>query len=230
MKYTTILFDADDTLLDFKRSEHDAITHVLSDMGLQWDEKTISVYSKINDSLWKLLEKGGITKDELKVERFKKLCDHFGFSADPAEMANKYIIALSEQAHIIPNADTVCQRLYEAGFDMYIVTNGIKFIQTRRFNASPLPRFFKKIFISEEMGYEKPRKEFFDNAALKIDAFDPTRTLIIGDSLSSDIKGGINAGIDTCWYNPGYKVRPEGFNITFEIHTLEDILPILGIL
>ena len=228
MKYNTVLFDADDTLLDFKKSERTAVAKVLEEFNLPSGEKIISTYSQINNSLWKLLEIGGITKEELKTERFRKLCKHFNFKASPELMAEKYVYALSEQSYLIDSAEDVCKRLFENGIRLYIITNGIKYIQTKRFSATPLVKYFKNTFISEEIGYEKPNKEFFERATALIENFDPTKTLVIGDSLSSDMKGGISFGLDTCWYNPSHNEKPNDMEITYEIHELNDILPILG--
>lgn len=229
MKYKTILFDADDTLLDFKRSEKAAISKVLTDLSLPCNDEIISNYSRINDSLWKLLEVGGITKEELKTERFRRLCLHYGFSVQPESMAQNYIEALSEQSYVIDGAYSVCKKIYDSGIEMYIITNGIKYIQTKRFAATELHKFFRKVFISEEIGYEKPRIEYFNRISESIENFDKKSVLIVGDSLSSDIKGGINFGVDTCWYNPKHKDMPTDMPITYEIHCLHDIFSVLDI-
>lgn len=224
MKYNTVLFDADDTLLDFKKSEHTAIKKVLEDLNLPAGERIISTYSLINDSLWKLLEIGGIAKSDLKTERFRRLCKHFNFKASPELMAEQYVQALSEQSFIIDGAEEVCRTLFDKGVRLYIVTNGIKYIQTRRFAAASISPYFIKSFISEELGYEKPRVEFFQKATAMIEDFSPDKTLVIGDSLSSDMKGGIAFGLDTCWYNPSGKEKPQDMNITYEVGSLMDIL------
>ena len=220
MRYRTLLIDADDTLLDFKRSEHNAISEVLFELKLTCDDSIIETYSRINDSLWKLLEVGGITKEELKTERFRKLCNHYGFDVSPEMMAGKYVEALSNQSYLLDSAEDVCKSLYDAGVKLYIITNGIKYIQTKRFSATPLAPLFEKVFISEEMGFEKPRVEFFEKACSMIEGFNRESALVVGDSLTSDIKGGIAFGLDTCWFNPKVKTPPEDMNITFEINKL----------
>ena len=229
MKYKTVLFDADDTLLDFKLSERIAISKVLGELGLPTDDNVINTYSEINDSLWKLLEVGGITKEELKTERFRRLCVHFGFNVSPELMAKMYINALSEQSFLLDAAETVCRKLYESGIKMYVITNGIKYIQSKRFAATPIAGYFENIFISEEVGYEKPHVEYFKKVTSMIENFDARSTIVIGDSLTSDIKGGINFGLDTCWYNPRGKKKPEDMQITYEIDKLTDILDIVGV-
>ena len=229
MRYRTLLFDADDTLLDFKRAEHDAISDVLNDLRLDFDDGVIETYSRINDSLWKLLEVGGIAKEELKTERFRRLCDHYGFDIAPELIAEKYVEALSNQSYLLDSAELVCRGLYDAGVKMYIITNGIKYIQTKRFSATPIAPLFEKVFISEEIGFEKPRVEFFEKACEMIDGFDAASELVVGDSLTSDIKGGIAFGLDTCWFNPKGKTPPEDMNITFEISALTDLLSVVGV-
>lgn len=226
MLYKTILFDADDTLLDFRRSEHEAIKKVLHEMALPDDEATIATYSAINRDLWNQLELGGITKNELKTERFRRLCTRFHWIADPKEMANQYCEALSHMSYIISGADALIAHLSQS-YDLYLVTNGISVIQTRRWAGTPLFPFFKDVFISEKIGYEKPNGAFFDAVAKQIPDYDPSRTLIVGDSLTSDMKGGIVAGIDTCWYNPGNKPVPTDMKITYVVENLAEIETIL---
>ena len=228
-KYKYVLFDADATLLDFKRSEYLAISKILAELGLPAEDHVITTYSEINDSLWKLLEVGGITKEELKTERFRRLCVHFGFDVSPELMSKMYVNALAEQSILLDSAESVCRRLYESGIRLYVITNGIKYIQSKRFAATPIVGYFENIFISEEIGYEKPHIEFFKKATSMINDFDADSTIVIGDSLSSDIKGGINFGLDTCWYNPHGKKKPEDMKITYEIGKLTDILEIVGI-
>lgn len=229
MKYNTVLFDADDTLLDFKLSEKCALTSVLKSFELPYGEETISIYSEINQSLWKLLELGGITKDALKVERFRQFCEKMQFNISADEMANRYVNELAKQSYIIKDADKVCERVYLSGIRTYIVTNGIKHIQTQRFNGCPLKKYFSDVFISEDIGCEKPNIEFFNKVFSSIGITEKEGVLLVGDSLSSDIKGGINAGIDTCWYNPHGKGSPSDMKITYEIRDLWELLDILEI-
>lgn len=226
MKYTTILFDADDTLLDFGAAEHEAITNVLRIYGFPHDESVIAEYSRINISFWKMLERGEIKKDELKYRRFEAFCEHFHFNVDAREMANEYMSSLSKQNPLIDGAVDICEKLF-GKCRLYIITNGIKFIQESRFSTSPLMKYFDKVFISETIGYDKPSLEYFEAVANEIPNFDKSKTIVIGDSLTSDIKGGINFGLDTCWFNPKRKDRPSDMNITYEIERLDEIFNIV---
>lgn len=226
MKYDTLLFDADDTLLDFKRAERSALTDTLKEYGLPCDENIISEYSKINVSLWKMLELGQIEKSRLRTKRFEMLCEKYSFSANASDMAITYTDRLSEKPFTIGGAADVCRKLSEK-HKMYLVTNGIKSVQSKRFAESGLAPFFIRSFISEDVGYEKPSVKYFEYVAASIPGFDKSRTLIIGDSLSSDIKGGNLFGIDTCFYNPLYNDIPCEIKVNYNIQSLYELEKIL---
>ena len=180
MRYGTVLFDADDTLLDFKLAEHCAITGVFESVGLPTDDEVISIYSEINLSLWKLLEQGGITKDELKTERFRLFCEKLGYSVPAELLAEKYMHELSKQSYIIKDADKVCKKIYNSGIRMCIVTNGIKAIQTGRFENCPIKKYFSDVFISEDVGYEKPNVKFFNKVFSTLGVTNKKDIILIG--------------------------------------------------
>ena len=222
MKYDILLLDADDTLLDFKKAERVALNNTLESFGLPNSDDVISTYSIINDGYWKALERGDVTKEELKTRRFADLCSHFGFENDPVYMARTYERNLSAMTFLLEGADSLCRDLSEK-YRVYIVTNGIKEVQMGRLDGSLLSGSFIKAFVSEEMGYEKPRVEYFEAVAKSIPDFDKSKAVIIGDSLSSDMRGGINFGIDTCWFNPGRKTIPDGMKLTYVVSSFEEI-------
>lgn len=226
MAYRIALFDADNTLLDFTRAEHDALTACLSARGILDDEETVALYSAINDGHWKRLEQGLTTRDRLKIERFSDFFAAVGYRGDPAAMARDYEATLALQSHLLDGALELIQALH-GKCALYIVTNGLAAVQTSRFGGCPLAPYFDACFISEKMGCAKPEKRFFDLVAASIPGFDPREALVIGDSLSSDICGGINAGLDTCWFNPHGKPVPAGMVITYTVSSLSEILPIL---
>lgn len=226
MPYRIALFDADNTLLDFTLAEHEALCACLAMRELPTDEGTVSTYSAINDSHWKKLERGLTTRERLRVERFAEFFAVMGCDGDPARMADDYVAALSRQHHLIEGALELVQSLH-GKCDLYIITNGITTVQKSRFGGCVLAPYFSKCFISEEMGCAKPEKRFFDLVAESIPDFDPAQALVIGDSLSSDIQGGINAGLDTCWYNPAGKAAPDGMDITYTVRSLGEIEGIL---
>ena len=225
-KYEWLLFDADDTLLDFKLGEHRAITATLADAGLPTNDEVIATYSRINDNLWKMLERGEVTKDRLKVLRFTQFCEHYGFECDGVALAESYVENLKKQTVLLDGAEDVCRALY-GKYKMYIITNGIEAVQTARFGGCAIKEYFEKCFISDAIGVAKPKKGFFDAVAADIEGFDPSQALVIGDSLTSDIKGGVEYGIDTCWLNPTGKEVPDGMDITYVIGDIRELLGIL---
>ena len=226
MAYSIALFDADNTLLDFSRAEHDALCSCLTSRGLPTDEDTVALYSAINDVHWKRLERGETTRDRLKVERFSDFFHAVGYGGDPTIMADDYVSALSCQSHLLDGALELIRSLH-GQCRLYIVTNGITSVQKNRFGRCSLAPYFDRCFISEEMGSAKPEKRFFDMVAAMIPHFDPKQAIVIGDSLSSDIRGGINAGLDTCWFNPAGKSAPADMAITYTVSCLQEIRNII---
>lgn len=222
MKYKTLLFDADGTLFDFKKGEAEAVKETFLSFDIMLDDELVADYSTINDSLWKMLERGEIEKEVLLYKRFEIFSEKHGFGVDARQMASAYMNMLSQKSYLFEGAENFCRSLCDKA-DMYIVTNGVEFIQKNRYRDSGLDRYFKGLFISGAIGSEKPTREYFDYVAAHVADFSRESTLIIGDSLSSDIKGGINYGIDTCWYNPNGVPVPEDMPITRVSHDYDDI-------
>ena len=223
MRYDFLLFDADGTLLDFHKSEYEALWEALEINGIQPTEEKIKLYSGINDSLWKLHEKGEMTKSVLLVRRFEMLLEALGESMDAQKLSSDYINRISQKGYVLEGAEEMCQALVGKA-RMVIVTNGLEVVQRGRYARCGIDRYFENVFISDKIGFQKPSVHFFEAVASCIDGFDKSRALIIGDSLSSDIKGGINYGIDTCWYNPDGKECPRDMNITHISDSFEDIV------
>ncbi|MBR5485872.1 MAG: YjjG family noncanonical pyrimidine nucleotidase [Oscillospiraceae bacterium] len=225
-KYTTLLFDADDTLLDFKKAEQQALKKAFKLHDIEFNDGVNSLYQKINGKLWQDFEKGLISKEGVTQTRFCLLFNELGIEKDGIEFNKQYLSLLGGEGCIIEGADDICRRLSEK-YDLYCVTNGVAATQKSRIALSGLEGFFKSIFVSEEMGWQKPRKEFFDEVFRRIPNAAPEECLIIGDSLTSDIKGGFNAGIDTCWYNPQNKPLTGDVNPLYTIHDLNELFEIL---
>lgn len=225
-KYKTLLFDADATLMDFHRSEHEAVSECLAFFGLPNDESIISKYSEINAGYWKMLERGEIEKDKLYPARWQSLVDFYGFDCKADDISNKYIERLATKSYLIDGAEELCRNLC-GKFRMYIVTNGQKEIQKSRLFPSPIFKYFDGCFISEDIGYEKPSVNFFDAVTSQIEGYEPKSAIIIGDSLTSDMQGGINIGIDTCWYNPQGKMLPDNYKLTYIVKNFGEIEDIL---
>ena len=223
MRYDFLLFDADGTLLDFHKSEYEALWETLEINGIQPTDDKIKLYSGINDSLWKLHEKGEMTKSVLLVRRFELLLEALGECMDAQKLSSDYISRISQKGYVLDGAEEMCRALLGKA-RMVIVTNGLEVVQRGRYARCGIDRYFENVFISDKIGFQKPSVHFFEAVATCIDGFDKSRALIIGDSLSSDIKGGINFGIDTCWYNPDGKECPADMNITHISDSFEDIV------
>lgn len=226
MRYDFILFDSDGTLMDFHRSEAEAVRETMTKMGITPTDALVSEYSKINDGLWKMLERKEITKPELLIRRFEIFCERFSFDVDAEKMARTYENELSQRGYLFDGAAELCKKL-SAFLPLYIVTNGVEAIQKGRFSKVSLLEYFKDVFISGVIGYEKPDVRYFETVAENIPNFNKDRAIIIGDSLTSDILGGINYGIDTCWYNPQGKSSPSDMKITYVAKTYDDIYEII---
>ncbi|MBE9916954.1 noncanonical pyrimidine nucleotidase, YjjG family [Paenibacillus donghaensis] len=228
MSYKWILLDLDETLFDFKMSESRALSYVLSSMNLDPEDTAITdCYNRINHGLWQELEQGKIRSAELRVERFRRFCLEQGLSEDAGLISDRYIQSLSEQSFVLAGALELCQYLKDNGYRMAVVTNGIKQVQFGRINRSELKDFFEAVIVSEDTGYQKPHPGIFEHAFSQIGSSEKEAMLMVGDSLTSDIQGGNNAGIDTCWYNPNRLPNTTGIKPTYEIHELAGLREIL---
>ncbi len=223
MRYEFILFDADGTLLDFHRSEAEAVKETMLMHGIEPLDENVRLYSGINDSLWKKLERGEIEKNVLIYHRFELLAEALGVTVDFKQMSRDYENALSTKGYLIDGAEKMCQSLYGRA-KMYIVTNGLEKVQRERQARCGIAKYFDGLFISGVIGIEKPSVGFFEYVKDHVDGFDKNRAIIVGDSLSSDMKGGINFGIDTCWYNPQGKPCPEDMSLTYVAESFDEVI------
>lgn len=196
-----VFLDLDNTLLDFNKSESNALKEAFAEMNVYADDSIAEMYSKINSDMWKLLEKKKITRDELTVKRFAILFAKLNVNADPFEAHRRYASKLSKQVFFIDGAIDLLENL-QGKYKLYAATNGNAEIQHGRIERSGIGKYFDKIFISQEVGFNKPDREFFEGCFKQIENFDRKKAVILGDSLSSDITGGKNAGIYTCLYSP----------------------------
>ena len=224
---TTILWDVDGTLLDFHYSQKCALTKCFETAGLMISAEIIALYSKINDSYWKRLELGEITKAQLLNGRFMTLFEELGIQGiDVDAFRKEYQVELGNAYAYIDDSLSVCKNL-QGRAKQYVITNGVSSTQRNKLELSGFTACMDGIFISEEIGAPKPAAAFFDKVLDEIEEKDKTRILVVGDSLSSDIKGGVMAGLKTCWYRPEGTVNATGYNADYEIsdlHEIEDIL------
>ena len=227
MTYKFLLFDLDHTLLDFDTAEDVALTQLLKEEGVEYIQDYKDYYVPMNKSLWRYLEQKKITKAELINTRFAKLFAHFGIEKDGAYLAERYQFFLSKQGQTFPGVEDLLKKLIHQEYELYAATNGITFIQTGRLEQSGIAPFFKEIFISEQLHTQKPDAEFYEKIGARIPNFDKNHALMIGDSLSADIQGGNNAGIDTIWYNPHHLVNKSLAQPTYEVDSYQALLELL---
>jgi 2-haloacid dehalogenase len=225
-KYKTLLFDVDDTLLDFDAAESLALRLLFEEHHFSLTSEIEKNYKNLNKRLWEAFEEGKIDRDEVMNTRFSKLFKEYGKDVDGAFLEKGFRCYLEQGHQLINGAFELISKL-QKHFDLYIVTNGDSKTQDRRLRESGLYPLFKDIFVSDVTGFQKPMKGFFDYVIARIPNFKVNQTLIIGDSLSSDIKGGNLAGIDTCWFNPEMKHNNSDIIPTYEIQKLEDLYRIL---
>lgn len=220
-----LLLDLDDTILDFHKAERIALSKTIRDFGVEPSETVLSRYHHINKWHWEQLELGLMTRDQVLVGRFAQLFEELGMEVDAAACMKQYEHNLSIGHYFLPGAEEAVKRLHDR-YRLFLVSNGTATVQHSRLTSAGLYPCFEQVFISQEIGYNKPDKAYFDRCFERIPGFAPEKTLMVGDSLTSDIKGGINAGLKTVWVNPAHKdcgtIHP---NYQIEgIHQLEALL------
>jgi len=228
LKYAIIFFDADETLFDFKKSERDAFKNTMFEFNIDYDENHhLKIYHDINTAIWKEFEEGLITQHKLKVERFKRLSDILNIRFDEMQFAKSYMNYLANASFLYKDSIALVESLHK-DFRLSIITNGLKDVQDNRIRKSIIAKYFDDIVISEEVMVSKPDPKIFEHALNNINHTDKRNVLIVGDSLTSDIQGGINFGIDTCWFNPNKIVNKTGIKPTYEISNLMDLKDIVN--
>ena len=238
MSYKLVLIDLDDTLFDYPNTEKTAFRNTFEELGFFVESKLSNdkkeeIYEKIKDrykdvnfQLWKDLEKGTVDKDRLKIVRFEKIIEEFDLKYNPYEMSELYLKKLGEGIFPFEATEKLCEYLHSK-YKVGIVTNGIKEVQHSRIENSTIAKYIDKIIISDEVGVNKPDKRIFEYAMNYFEIMDKSEVIMIGDSLGADIKGGQNAGIDTCWVNLRNNVNDTGIVPKYEVRKLEELFEIL---
>ena len=238
MSYKLVLIDLDDTLFDYPKTEKTAFRNTFEELGFFVESKLSNdkkeeIYEKIKDrykdvnfQLWKDLEKGTVDKDRLKIVRFEKIIEEFDLKYNPYEMSELYLKKLGEGIFPFEATEKLCEYLHSK-YKVGIVTNGIKEVQHSRIENSAIAKYIDKIIISDEVGVNKPDKRIFEYAINYFEIMDKSEVIMIGDSLGADIKGGQNAGIDTCWVNLRNNVNDTGIIPKYEVNKLEKLFEIL---
>ena len=220
-----LFLDLDDTILDFHKAERIAISRTIREFGVEPAEEILDLYHGINKWHWEQLELGKLTRAEVLVNRFAVLFERLGREVDAPECAKAYEINLSQGHWFLPGAEEAVDRLSKK-YRLFLASNGTASVQKGRMTSANLYRFFETVFVSQEIGHNKPSAEYFEACFAAIPGFDREKAMIVGDSLSSDIRGGINAGIKTVWVNPDHKdcgdIRPD-----YEIEYLSQLEALL---
>ena len=224
-----LLLDLDDTILDFHKAERLAIAKTFRDFGVEPTEEVLHRYHLINKSCWERLERKEWTREQVLVNRFDLLFGELGVAVDATACARAYEKNLSIGHYFLPGAQEAIEALSKK-YRLFLVSNGTASVQKGRLTSANLYPYFEKVFVSQELGHNKPSIEYFEKVFAQIPDFDPKKAIIVGDSLTSDILGGINAGIYTCWVNPGHLPKREDIPADYEIegiHQLEALLETL---
>ena len=198
-----LFLDLDDTILDFHKAERIALSKTIRDFGVEPTEEVLARYHVINKWHWEQLELGKLTRAEVLENRFAVLFSELGVTVDATACARAYEKSLSIGHYFLPGAEEAVDRLSKK-YRLFLASNGTASVQKGRMTSANLYRFFETVFVSQEIGHNKPSKASFDACFASIEGFDPAKAMIVGDSLTSDIKGGITAGIRTVWVNPGH--------------------------
>jgi YjjG family noncanonical pyrimidine nucleotidase len=222
-KYKTILFDADGTLFDYDKAEETALKNVCLQYRIDYSTDHRSIYRSINSKKWAEFDKGIITKMHLQVSRFEDFFSEIGVVNINAEEFNAcYLDYLADGSQLMDGAESVCRELSKYK-KLAIITNGIERTQLKRIHKSAIKPYISDIFVSEKIGFAKPACEYFDYVFESLNINDKSSVLVVGDSLLSDIKGGMNYGVDTCWYNPNGIANSAEIIPTYEIKLLSEI-------
>lgn len=229
-RINVVLWDIDGTLLNFHIAEATAIRALFQKFGLGiCTDEMLQDYSRINTDYWKLLERGEMTKPQILVGRFETFFSKYGLDTGcVADFNAAYQLALGDTICFNPGGLEAVQAL-KGSVLQCAVTNGTRIAQRKKLMLSGLDSLFDAVFISDEIGIEKPNIGFFDAIWEKIGLYDPEEVLIVGDSLTSDIKGGNNAGIKTCWFNPHRSPAPAELRVDYDITELSEVPKICGL-
>ncbi len=226
MKFEYLFLDADNTLWDFDLSEKFALFKVLSENGVEFEPAHLIIYHEVNKACWQAFENGTLDAADLKARRFELFCEKFDYGFNADKMGKNYLHYLGSTDFMVPGALNLLDRTHSQR-KLVLVTNGIKEVQRRRISNTGIEKYFDAIVISDEIGVAKPNTGFFDYAFNEVGSPPKEKVLMVGDSLSSDIRGGNNYGLTTCWYNPkNIDANPEILP-TIEIKVLDKIFDII---
>lgn len=225
-RYDTLLFDIDNTLLDFNANELESFQKMMLEKGEQYSRERYETYRSMNEEMWRGIERGEMSIEQVVNIRFTKLMEIYGKEVDGVEWERTYRFYLNHGIQEMPDVHQVLSQLQKTYY-LYVITNGMEETQAFRMKQSGLEAYFEAMFISQSIGAGKPSSVFFDYVKAHVTGFQAERALVIGDSLTSDIKGGNLAGIDTCWYCKEGTKNDSDVKPTYVIHRLKDIYSVL---
>lgn len=227
MKYDTFLLDADDTVFDFQKAAAHALKAAFEECGIKYKEEYRRVYMRVNDNLWKMLERREITKEQLLERRFSSVLKELEIDFDDKVINEAYVKNLGLRSDYIDGAHEFLSELKRFG-RIYIITNGTYSVQVERCKRFGMEKYISGMFVSEKVGYNKPDIRFMDYVFSHIPDFNPLNTVVIGDGLTSDMAAAERSGIDGIWFNPSHKLNDKGIRITYEAESYADVLRIIG--
>jgi len=227
MKYPYLLFDADDTLFDFPKASARAFEKMCRAHDIPCTPEVYRLYREINLELWAAFDRGELSKEFITLERYVRFLKALELDRDPAACNRDYLSGLGEGVYPLPHAEEVCRELKARGHRMYLITNAVASVQRSRLRGSVFAGLFEAAFISEEAGAAKPSRAYFEYVARRLPGMTAENALVIGDSLSTDMRGANNAGLPCCWFNPAGKPRPEDLRLDYEISDLRELLEIV---
>ena len=229
MTYTTVLFDLDDTLTDFSGNEFVALEEAMAKNDIILTEQMFTLYKMINRELWNNFEKGLFTKKEILSLRFDSFFAQTDTMGDASQLNHDYLIAMGRHAKNNDGAMALLDALADAGVRVALVTNGAEMAQKIKLAVTGLDQYFDDIYISDVTGHAKPDRRFFEFVEEAMGGFKENQTIIVGDSLGSDILGGRDYGLTTCWFNPEGKENHTDIEPDYEIDALGGLLTVLGL-
>ena len=221
-----LFLDLDDTILDFHKAERIALSKTLRDFGLEPTEAVLSRYHEINIWHWQQLEKGLMTRDQVLEGRFRTLFSELGHPVDAVAVTRAYERNLGIGHYFLPGAEDAVKALSRK-YRLFLASNGTASVQHSRLTSAGLYPYFEKVFVSQEIGHNKPSKEYFDRCFSRIPGFDAGKAIMVGDSLTSDILGGIRAGMKTCWINPEHKPMRDDIRPDYELESIAQLEALL---
>ena len=226
MRYETVLLDLDHTLFDSDTSETEAFRQTLGNADVADPMRLYSLYQEINIGLWAAVERGEIAPTTVKVGRFERFVEAAGIEANPRRMAEDFVTGLAENGELYAGTAAVMARL-SVNVQLGLITNGLSEVQRTRLNRLDIADHFDAVTISAEVGASKPSGAIFDAAFAALGQPNKKTTLMVGDNLNSDIRGGAEYGLATCWFNPRGRSLPDGHEPTYEIAHLRDVLALI---